>query len=105
MVLYHSAMAHLIPEINDICAKDDYYRFADRIVRQVCGFWQMLSLNGAEVAAATMCGTDSCPTCKCPKANLDSTEDTYAVRSTESVRKQVDEARARHLKEPSRTAI
>ena len=32
MALYHSAMAHImiIPELNDICAKDDYYRFADK---------------------------------------------------------------------------
>ena len=34
MALYHSAMAHIIPELNDICAKDDYYRFADKLVRQ-----------------------------------------------------------------------
>ena len=34
MGLYHSAMAHIIPEINDICSKDDYCRFADKLVRQ-----------------------------------------------------------------------
>ena len=36
MALYHSAMAHImiIPELNDICAKDDYYRFADKLVLQ-----------------------------------------------------------------------
>ena len=38
MALYHSAMAHIIPELNDICAKDDYYRFADKLVRQGRGF-------------------------------------------------------------------
>ena len=36
MALYHSAMAHImiISELNDICAKDDYYRFADKLVLQ-----------------------------------------------------------------------
>ena len=54
-------------------------------------------MDGAEIAAATMCGTDNCPTCECPKAELDNTEDTYPLRRTESVRKQVVQARAEHL--------
>jgi len=98
MALYHSAMAHIIPELNDICAKDDYYRFADKLVRQGRGFWHLLCMDGAEIAAATMCGTDNCPTCECPKAELDSTEHTYPLRSTETIRKKVEQARAEHLK-------
>ena len=97
MALYHSAMAHIIPEINEICSKNDYYRFADKVVRQGRGFWHLLCMDGAEIAAATMCGTDNCPTCECPKAELDNTEDTYPLRRTESVRKQVVQARAEHL--------
>ena len=97
MALYHSAMAHIIPEINHICSKNDYYRFADKVVRQGRGFWHLLCMDGAEIAAATMCGTDNCPTCECPKAELDNTEDTYPLRRTESVRKQVVQARAEHL--------
>ena len=42
MALYHSAMAPMIPELNDICAKDDYYRFADKLVRQGRWFWHLL---------------------------------------------------------------
>ena len=98
MGLYHSAMAHIIPEINDICSKDDYYRFADKLVRQGRGFWHLLCMDGAEIAAATMCGTDNCPTCECPKAELANSEDTYPLRTTDSVRKKVEEARAEHLR-------
>ena len=98
MALYHSAMAHIIPELNDICAKDDYYRFADKLVRQGRGFWHLLCMDGAEIAAATMCGTDNCPTCECPKAELANSEDTYPLRTTDSVRKKVEEARAEHLR-------
>ena len=98
MGLYHSAMAHIIPEINDICSKDDYYRFADKLVRQGRGFWHLLCMDGAEIAAATMCGTDNCPTCECPKAELANTEDTYPLRTTDSVRKKVEEARAEHIR-------
>jgi hypothetical protein len=98
MGLYHSAMAHIIPEINDICSKDDYYRFADKLVRQGRGLWHLMCMDGAEIAAATMCGTDNCPTCECPKAELANSEDTYPLRTTDSVRKKVEEARAEHLR-------
>ena len=100
MALYHSAMAHIIPELKDICAKDDYYRFAVKLVRQYRGFWHLLCMDGAEIASATMCdsGTDNCPTCECPKAELNSTEHTYPLRSTETIRKKVEQARAEHLK-------
>ena len=127
MALYHSAMAHLIPEINDICAKDDYYRFADKLVLKgrefwhpLCmdgadiaaatyyrfadklvlkghKFWHLLCMDGADIAAATMCGTDNCPTCECPKAELDNTEKTYPLRKTSDVKKAVDDGRARLL--------
>ena len=97
MAIYHSAMAHIIPEINEICSKNDYYRFADKLVRQGRGFWHLLCMDGAEIAAATMCGTDNCPTCECPKTEHDNTEDTYQLRHTESVRKKVEQARAEHL--------
>ena len=87
MAIYHSAMAHIIPEINMICSKNNYYRFADKLVRQGRCFWHLLCMDGAEIAAATMCGTNNCPTCECPKTGLDNTEDTYQLRHTESVRK------------------
>ena len=70
MAIYHSAMAHIIPEINEICSKNDYYRFADKLVRQGRGFWHLLCMDGAEIAAATMLGTNNCPTCECPRQSL-----------------------------------
>jgi len=35
LALYHAAMAPVIDEINEICSKDDYYRFADKLVREL----------------------------------------------------------------------
>ena len=90
-------MAHIIPELNDICAKDDYYRFADKLVRQGRGVLHLLCIDRAEIAAATMCGTDNCPTCECPEAKLDCTKEAYPLRRTESIRKQVEQACAEHL--------
>ena len=97
LALYHSAMAPIIDEVNQICSKNAYYRVADKLVRQGRGFWHLLSMDGAEIAAATMCSTDNCPTCECPKSQLDNTEDTYNLRHAESVRLAVEKARSEHL--------
>ena len=61
------------------------------------GFWHFLSIDGAEIAAATLCGTDNCPTCKCPKSELDSTETTYPLRKTSEIKKAVEAGRAKLL--------
>lgn len=97
LALYHSALAPIIDEVNEICSKNAYYRFADKLVRQGRGFWHLLSMDGAEIAAATMCSTDNCPTCECPKSELDNTEYTYNLRHTQSVRLAVEKARAELL--------
>ena len=97
LAIYHAAMAPIIDEINEICSKDDFYRFADKLVRQGRGFWHLLSMDGAEIAQATMCTTDNCPTCECPKAELDNTDDIYALRDTEEVKKSVERERQRLL--------
>lgn len=103
LALYLSAMAPIIKEVNEICSKNAYYRFADKLVLQGRGFWHLLSMDGAEIAAATMCGTDNCPTCKCPKSQLDNTEDTYNLRHPESVRQAVEKAQAEHLNADGRS--
>ena len=54
-------------------------------------------MNGAEIAAATLCGTDNCPTCECLKAELHNTEETYPFRKISTVKKAVDDGRARLL--------
>lgn len=91
--LYHSAMAHIIEEVNEICSKNSFYRFADKLVRPGRGFWHVMSMDGAEIAAATMCGTDNCPVCVCPKSELANTEYKCSLRHTEAVRKEVEMAR------------
>jgi hypothetical protein len=35
---------------------DRYYRFADKVVRPGRAFWHLLSMDGAEIAAAALCG-------------------------------------------------
>ena len=97
LAIYHAAMAPIIDEINEICSKDDFYRFADKLVRQGRGFWHLLSMDGAEIAQATMCTTDNCPTCECPKAQLDNTADFWALRDTEAVKKAVERERKKLL--------
>ena len=97
LAIYHAAMSPIIDEINEICSKDDFYRFADKLVRQGRGFWHLLSMDGAEIAQATMCTTDNCPTCECPKAQLDNTQDVWALRDTEEVKKAVERERQKLL--------
>ena len=48
LALYHSALAPIIDEVNEICSKNAYYRFADKLVRQGRWFWHLLSMDGAE---------------------------------------------------------
>ena len=48
IALYHSAIAHIY-EINDICSKNDYYQFADKLVRQGRGFWHLLCMDSAQL--------------------------------------------------------
>ena len=98
--LYHSAMAPIIANVNDICStdsRDRHFRFADKVVRRGRGFWHLLSLDGAEIAAATTCGTDNCPSCKCPKSELAKTEVSWPLRTVRELKQAVDAARAQLL--------
>jgi hypothetical protein len=87
-------MAPIVAEVNDICSTDRHFRFADKVVRCGRGFWHLLSLDGAEIAAATTCGTDNCPTCECPKDRLADTDETWPLRTVRDLKKAVDDARA-----------
>ena len=40
--LYHSAMAPIIADVNDIGSTDRHFRFADKAVRHGLGFWLLL---------------------------------------------------------------
>ncbi len=84
--LYHRFMDHIIADLNELCSKDIYLRFADNLVRLSRAFYHLLVLDGAEVAAATMCDTRQCPVCTCPHDELDRTDKAFPYRHTETVK-------------------
>ena len=100
--LYHRSMDHVIADLNELCSKDIYIRFADNRIRLSRAFFHVLVLDGAEVAAATMCDTRQCPVCTCPHNELDRTDVAYPYRHTEEVRAKVEAARREHLDDEGR---
>jgi hypothetical protein len=56
-------------------------------------------MDGLEIAATALSSTMTCPTCECPKGELDHdrTDRLYPVRSTADVRTGVEKARAELL--------
>ena len=98
--LYHRCMDPVIAELNELCAEDKYFRFADKKVRQGRCFWHLLSMDGLEIAATTMCSTNDCPVCECPKDELDRTDKSYPLRNGEKVKAQVKAAQS-ELLEPN----
>ena len=99
--LYHRCMDPVIAQINTLCSEDKYFRFADRRVRLGRCFWHLLSMDGLEIAATTMCSTNDCPVCECPKDELDRTDKSYPLRNGEKVKAQVKAAQS-ELLEPNR---
>jgi hypothetical protein len=47
--LYHRSMDHIIRNINELCSRDIYIRFADDKVRCSRAFYHLLVMDGAEV--------------------------------------------------------
>ena len=64
-------MDHIIQDINDLCARDIYLRFADDRVRCFSTFYHALVMDGKEVAAALLCDVNQYPLCACPTSELD----------------------------------
>ena len=77
--LYHCCMDNFVAEINYLCSEDKYFRFADGKVRLGLCFWHLLSMDGLDIAATTMCSTCDCPVCECPKDELDRTNVSYPL--------------------------
>jgi hypothetical protein len=100
--LYHRSMDHVIADLNELCSKDMHLRFADDRIRLSRAFYHVLVLDGAEVAAATMCDTRQCPVCTCPHDELDRTDVAYPYRHSEEVKAKVEAARREHLDEEGR---
>ena len=53
--LYHRFMDHIIQDINELCSRDIYLRFADDKVRLSRAFYHVLVMDGADVAGALLC--------------------------------------------------
>lgn len=92
--LYHRCMDIVVAEINELCSADKHFRFADGKVREGRCFWHLLSMDGLEIAATTMCPTDDCPVCECPKDELERTDIAYPLRCGETIKSQVEAAQA-----------
>ena len=95
-------MDHIIQDINDLCSRDIYLRFADDKVRCARTFYHALVMpvDGAEVVAALLCDVNQCPVCTCPHSELDRTDISYPYRDSETVKRAVEEAaRSEHLDE------
>jgi hypothetical protein len=73
------------------------FRFADGKVRLGRCFWHLLSMDGLEIAATTMCSTDECPVCEVPKDELDKTDVSYPLLSGSTVKALVEDAQAELL--------
>jgi hypothetical protein len=95
--MYHRATDPVIAEINELCKTARYYRWADTLARLGCAFWHIISIDGLEIAATALSNTMECPTCECPKDELDRTDKLYPVRSSAKVGAGVEEARAELL--------
>jgi hypothetical protein len=87
----------VIAEINKLCKNPRYYRWADKLVRLGQVFWHIIKMDGLEIAATALSSTMTCPTCECPKDELDQTDKLYPVRSTADVRAGVEKARSEFL--------
>ena len=85
--LYHRCMDPIIAEINELCKNPRYYRWGDKLVRLGQAFWHFIGMDGLEIATtAALSSTMTCPTCECPKDELDRTDKLYPVTSTADVR-------------------
>ncbi len=89
----HRAMDPVIAKINELYKTARYYRWADKMVLLGQAFWHIISMDGLEIAATALSNTMVCPTCECPKEELDRTDKLYPTRSTKDVRVGVEKAR------------
>ena len=87
--LYHSCMDILVEQINALTEQNILFRFGDQMYRECRVFLDFLSMDGDEVSHATMCPTVQCPSCLCPRNQLDDTEESFPMRNTQEIYKEV----------------
>ncbi len=90
-------MDHIIQDINELCSRDMYIRFADDKVWCGRAFYHLLVMDGAKVAAAFLCDVNQYPGRTCPRSELDRTDVSYAYHDTESMKQEVDAAQSEHM--------
>lgn len=95
--LYHSCIDILVQQINELTGRDVFLRFGDQQFRRSRVFLDFLSMDGDEVSHATMCPTVQCPSCWCPRDQLDCTDDVYPLRNTQDVYEETAAERKRLL--------
>jgi hypothetical protein len=78
MEIYPSSMDHINADINELCSKGIYLRFADGQVRCSRAFYHLQVMDGQEVGAALMCDVNQCLVCTCPHSELE-TVNTVAI--------------------------
>ena len=95
--LNHSCIDILVEQINALTENNIFFRFGDQLYRECRVFLDFLSMDGDEVSHATMCPTVQCPSCWCPRNQLDDTEESFPPRDTQEVYKEVASERKRLL--------
>ena len=95
--LYHSCIDILVEQINDLTGRDVFLRFGDQLFRRSRVFLDFLSMDGDEVSHGTMCLTVQCPSCWCPRDQLDDTDQAFPLRDTQEVYEETAAERKRLL--------
>ena len=97
--LYYQCMGIVSEEINELCDKELYIRYADnKACRSQC-FLHLCSMDGLEVSASTMCDITQCPSCVAPNDMLDNTEEAFPIGGSVTVMESVKTAQEMLLDE------
>ncbi len=88
---------YLGPSNQQTDGRDVFLRFCDQQFRRSRVFLDFLSMDGDEVSHATMCPTVQCPSCWCPRDQLDCTDNIYPLRNTQDVYEETAAERKRLL--------
>ena len=83
----HEAMHAILTELKPHLERKTVMLFADGKYRTAWPYLDFLNMDGAEVAAHTLCNPQECPVCDVPKAEMARTDRPLKLRTSKSVRK------------------
>jgi hypothetical protein len=72
--LFHYCIGILSDRLDQICSVDNNFLYADGVVRRTRPFFHFLIMDGLEISVNALCPIDTCPSCWCPKQELDNTQ-------------------------------